>query len=78
MLRPPLVLDLFVGFPSYGGNGGISSEVPDIREWWTETVLKIKEDPRIGRIVTKTIADTPVTTMESCALDPATTVDDCG
>lgn len=52
-------LNIFVGFPSYGGNGGIAAEHPDIREWWVETVLKMKADPRIGDIHTKTLNDTP-------------------
>jgi len=61
MTTPALKLNVFVGFPSYGGNGGIDAEHPSIREWWVETVLKMKADPRIGEIVTKTIGDTPVT-----------------
>lgn len=65
MKKPPLQLSVFCGFPSYGGNGGISSEVPDIREWWTETVLKIGKDPRISGLVTKTIADTPITMVRN-------------
>lgn len=63
--KPPLVLNVFVGFPSYGGNGGISSEVPDIREWWAETLLEMKADPRVGEIITKTIADTPITMVRN-------------
>ena len=61
MAKPATVLDIFFGFPSYGGNGGISSEHPDIREWWAELVLKMKGDPRIGSVTTKVIGDTPVT-----------------
>jgi len=63
--RPALILDVFVGFPSYGGNGGISSEVPDIREWWAETMLEMREDPRVGKISSKTIADTPITMVRN-------------
>lgn len=63
--RPALVLDVFVGFPSYGGNGGISSEVPDIREWWAETMLEMRGDPRIGQIFSRTIADTPITMVRN-------------
>lgn len=57
---PPLKLDIFVGFPSYGGNGGVASEHPDIREWWVETVLKMKADPRIGQVYPRTESDTPI------------------
>ena len=64
-MTPALKLNLFVGFPSYGGNGGISSEVPDIREWWSELVLKLRDDPRIGKVFTKTVADTPITAVRN-------------
>lgn len=65
MAKPALVLDVFVGFPSYGGNGGISSEVPDIREWWVETLLEMKADPRVGEVHSLTIADTPITMVRN-------------
>ena len=29
---------------SYGGNGGISSEVPDIREWMVPLVSELSRD----------------------------------
>ena len=64
-MNPALKLDLFIGVPSYGGNGGISSEHPDIREWMVDLMLGIKEDPRIGRVYTKTISDTPVTMVRN-------------
>jgi hypothetical protein len=62
---PPLRLSLFVGFPSYGGNGGIASEHPAIREWWADLRLKIAADPRIERVVTKTYNDTPITMIRN-------------
>lgn len=65
MSKPATVLDIFFGFPSYGGNGGISSEHPDIREWWAELVLKMRNDPRIGSVTTKVIGDTPVTMVRN-------------
>lgn len=46
---------------SYGGNGGISSEVPDIREWMVPLVAEISRDPRIGDIRIWNLADTPIT-----------------
>lgn len=61
----PRKLNIFFGFPSYGGNGGISSEVPDIREWFVEVALEIKKDERIGEIFTKTIGDTPITMVRN-------------
>lgn len=64
-MNPALKLDVFVGIPSYGGNGGISSEHPDIREWMVDLMLKLKDDPRIGRVVTRTMSDTPVTMVRN-------------
>jgi hypothetical protein len=64
-MQPALKLNVFVGFPSYGGNGGIASEHPDVREWWTETVLKMKADPRVGEIHAKTVSDTPITMVRN-------------
>ena len=64
-MNPALKLDLFIGIPSYGGNGGISSEHPDIREWMVDLMLRLKEEPRIGRVFTKTISDTPVTMVRN-------------
>lgn len=64
-MQPALKLNVFVGFPSYGGNGGIASEHPDVREWWIETVLKMKADPRVGEIRAKTISDTPITMVRN-------------
>lgn len=61
----PRKLNVFFGLPSYGGNGGISSEVPNIRQWFTETILYCKSDPRIGEIVEETIGDTPITMVRN-------------
>lgn len=55
----PLKLDIFFGFPSYGGNGGIASEVPAIRQWWAEIYHHIQSDPRIGKVYERTVNDTP-------------------
>lgn len=64
-MEPALKLNVLIAHPSYGGNGGISSEVPDIREWALQTVPKMKADPRIGYVETVTIADTPVTLVRN-------------
>lgn len=62
---PDLKLSVFCGFPSYGGNGGISSEVPNIREWWGETILKMRADSRISHLDHKTLNDTPITMVRN-------------
>lgn len=46
---------------SYGGNGGISSEVPDIREWMVPLVTEASRDSRIENIRVWNLADTPIT-----------------
>jgi len=46
---------------AYGGNGGISSETPDIREWQVPLVCELARDPRIGEIRIFNISDTPIT-----------------
>lgn len=53
---------------SYGGNGGISSEVPDIREWMVPLVADISKDPRIDQIRIWNLADTPITMTRNRAV----------
>jgi hypothetical protein len=53
---------------SYGGNGGISSEVPDIREWMVPLVVTASRDPRIDQIRVWNLADTPITMTRNRAV----------
>lgn len=53
---------------SYGGNGGISSEVPDIREWMVPLVANASNDDRIGSIRVWNLADTPITMTRNRAV----------
>lgn len=53
---------------SYGGNGGISSEVPDIREWMVPTVSELAKDPRVDNIRIWNLADTPITMTRNRAV----------
>ena len=46
---------------SYGGNGGISSEHPDVREWMIPTISKLTQDPRISDVRVWNLSDTPIT-----------------
>lgn len=59
-----------VGFAhfSYGGNGGIASEVPDIREWQVPLVSEISKDERISDIRIFNISDTPITMSRNQAV----------
>jgi hypothetical protein len=53
---------------SYGGNGGISSEVPDIREWMVPLVADASRDPRIDNIHIWNLSDTPITMTRNRAV----------
>jgi hypothetical protein len=53
---------------SYGGNGGISSEVPDIREWMTPLVAEVRQDPRIANVKIWNLSDTPITMTRNRAV----------
>lgn len=53
---------------SYGGNGGISSEVPDIREWMIPTVLSAHKDERISGLRVWNLSDTPITMTRNRAV----------
>jgi len=46
---------------SYGGNGGISSEVPDVREWMIPSISKLSQDPRVSSTQVWNLSDTPIT-----------------
>lgn len=57
----PRKLNILVACFSYGGNGGIASEHPDVRNWLLQTIPKMKADPRIHRVSLVDISDTPIT-----------------
>lgn len=53
---------------SYGGNGGISSEVPDIREWMLPAVSALSQDSRVSQIQVWNLSDTPITMTRNRAV----------
>lgn len=53
---------------SYGGNGGISSEVPDIREWMVPLISELSRDERIGTLRVWNLSDTPITMTRNRAV----------
>lgn len=71
----PQKLDVLVVFFAYGGNGGIASEVPQVREWWGRACSQMQSDDRIGRVHAKTLSDTPITMTRNQA---ARLAHDCG
>lgn len=58
-------LNVLICFPAYGGNGGISSEVPDVRKWMCNVLMDTQDDERIGWVETYTVGDTPITMVRN-------------
>lgn len=67
-MRPALQVDVLIAHFPYGGNGGISSEIPQIRQWEVQTALKAKSDPRIRNFYTQDFSDTPITYTRNKAI----------
>lgn len=61
----PKKLSIMFCFPAYGGNGGIASEVPNIRQWYSQLLLRLRDDPRVDHVMEKTISDTPITMVRN-------------
>lgn len=57
--------NIYAAFPAYGGNGGIAMELPVIREWWAKSVIDLKANESVGRIMTRTYSDTPITMVRN-------------
>lgn len=56
---------------AYGGNGGISTETPDIRQWQVPLVASVSQDPRIESISLMLYSDTPITMTRNRAIQDA-------
>ncbi len=70
----PRQLSVAIATFSYGGNGGLSSEHPDIRRWHVETVMLMDKDQRISEVFEFDIADTPITMSRNLAVLQARSV----
>lgn len=64
----PMKLRVFAATFSYGGNGGLKSEHPDVGRWLTKTVMECSRDPRIAGFVHEDLADTPITMTRNRAV----------
>jgi hypothetical protein len=53
---------------SYGGNGGIRSEVPDVRDWMLDVFREVPKDTRISSLVNYELSDTPITMTRNRAV----------
>ena len=67
----PAKLNVFFAFYPYGGNGGVSSEIPAIRTWFADTLVSIKKDERIGEIQSMNFSDTPITLTRNRSIQVA-------
>lgn len=56
----PRKLSVMIARYPYAGNGGYSSEIPDIGDWLVETVSEMNSDPRIGEVIPWRKSDTPI------------------
>lgn len=72
-MQPRKLKVVFAFFP-YGGNGNVSSENPDIRNWLIPTLLHIQSDPRIEPnnwvpgVDYKDWSDTPITMCRNASV----------
>lgn len=70
-MQPRKLSCLFVFF-AYAGNSTGTSEVADIREWFSGLLLKLKTDPafkdRVDKVAQITLADTPITMTRNRAV----------
>lgn len=67
----PAKVDVLRVLFAYSGNGGVASTIPQLVDWWGATLHKMKTDPRIGRIGTLVLCDTPITMTRNQALAAA-------
>lgn len=59
-MTPSKLTVAFAWYP-YGGNGGCSSEHPNIRRWYADTLEWCLKDPRVGKVVSlPDYSDTPI------------------
>lgn len=56
----PAKLDVLVAFLSYGGNGSVGMQLPEITTWFAKNFVEMKADERIGRIAAKRFGDVPL------------------
>ena len=62
-------LDVAFSWYPYGGNGGCSSEHPNIRRWYADTRSWCEKDPRIGRVISlPDYSDTPIPMLRNRAV----------
>lgn len=71
MSEVPEKLNLYIGIPAYGGNGGVSSMYPEIARWLVEVTLWCNSDPRVGEVHVDFHSDTPITMVRNKYVEKA-------
>lgn len=64
----PRKLSVMISRFPYGGNGGYSSEIPEIADWLVETTLEMGRDERISEVIPWRVSDTPVSMCRNRAV----------
>lgn len=64
----PRKLNIMIARFPYAGNGATSSEIPEIGDWLTTNVAKMKADPRIDKVMSAKFSDTPITMTRNRAV----------
>lgn len=67
----PRRLSVMVAFFPYAGNSTGSSMAFDVTEWFSRTLVKIKQDDRISEIYIRSFCDTPITMTRNASVKAA-------
>ena len=62
-------LSLAIATFPYGGNGGVSSEAPTVRNWLMKTWQQAAADERIEKCAVRDFSDTPITMTRNAAVE---------
>jgi len=60
-----------VAIYAYGGNGGVSSVIPELMVWWGKAYNRLLNDPRVETVVVGIYSDTPVYMTRNLAVREA-------
>lgn len=67
----PAKVDILFSVFAFGGTSGCGTIATELAFWLARTAVRLKEDPRIGRVGFKKIDTTPTTMARNRALDAA-------
>jgi predicted O-methyltransferase YrrM len=62
---------VFLALFAYGGNGGISSLIPELTVWAMQAYYKLRTDPRVEAVGVKVYSDTPIYMTRNKAVEDA-------